>query len=143
MLVERPDPDRDCDRPLDDDERLLVRGLLHDSHGGTFDVDGREGENAALVAAVIGPEHAAHEVQVFVRGAGAKEAALDYLDGLLGEIIGKEHDPAHGYHLPLDWTPRDYEEHVVWVKGEVRDYKAEEAAAKLLGEAPPPRATRG
>lgn len=142
MLVKRPDPAHECTRPLDDDERVMVRGLLRDSHGGTFDVDGRAGDGAAQVVAVIGPERAAHEVHVFARGADAKETVLDYLDGLLGEIIGNEHDPAHGHYLPLDWTPRDYDTHVVWVRGEVRDYLAEEEAAKLLGEEPAPRAAR-
>ncbi len=142
MLVERPDPARECARFFDDDERAMVRGLLMDCHGAALDVDGREGDQAALVVAVLGPERAAHEVHVFVRGEGAKDAALDYLDGLLGEIVGKQHDPAHGYHLPLDWTPRDYDGHTVWVRGEVRDYLAEEGAAKLLGEDPPARAAR-
>lgn len=142
MPIERPDPERECPRPIDDAERDVVRGLLRDCHGQAIDIDGREGSNAAVVAAVIGPERAAHEVLVFVRGDGAKEAALDYLDGLLDEIVGKQHDPAHGFLLPLDWRPRDYDRHVVWVRGEVRDYLAEEAAAKLLGEEPQPRAVR-
>ncbi|OGQ17046.1 MAG: hypothetical protein A2138_05870 [Deltaproteobacteria bacterium RBG_16_71_12] len=142
MRTELPDPDRECDRALDATERAVVRGLLRDSHGAALDIDGREGSDAALLAAVLGTERAAHEVLVFVRGQGAKEAALDYLDGLLDEVVGKQHDPAHGYYLPLDWAPRDYDGHVVWVRGEVRDYPAEEEAARLLGMAPPPRAVR-
>ncbi|MBI1948084.1 MAG: hypothetical protein HYS27_20505 [Deltaproteobacteria bacterium] len=142
MSTELPDPERECGRLLDDRERAVMCGLLRDCHGQALDADGREGDAAALMVASIGPERAAHEVLVFARGEGAKEVALDYLDGLLDEIVGKQHDPAHGFYLPLDWTPRDYDRHVVWVRGEVRDYLAEEEAAKLLGEPAPPRAVR-
>ena len=142
MLVDRPNPEAECDRPLDPSERAVLRGLLRDCHGDGLDVDGREGDAAALVAVVIGPERKAHEVFVFGRGEDAKSTVVDYLDGLLGEVIGKEHNPERGFHLPLDWTPRDYDGHVVWVRGEVRDYLAEEEAAKLLGEEPLPRALR-
>ena len=67
-----------------------------------------------------------------VRGDGALDRAVDYLDGVLAEL-------ADDAFLPLDWEGRTYDDGHVFVRGEVRDYVAEEAAAKLLGEAPPPR----
>lgn len=120
----------------------MLRGLLRDAHGSALDFDAREGTDAAVAVAVVGPERKAHEVFVFARGAEAKSAVVDYLDGLLHEVIGKGRNPDAGYYLPLAWTPRDYDGMVVWVRGEVRDYLAEAEAARLLGEEPPPRGVR-
>lgn len=143
MPIEPPDLDAECDRWLEDRERATLRAALRDRWGAQLDVDGREGKDAALLAAVLGPATRAHEISVFARGTESKAVALDYLDGLLAEMVGEGHDPDAGYFLPLGWAPRDFDGHVVWVRGEVRDYGAEEAAAKLLGEDTPPRAVRG
>ena len=142
MPIEPPDLDAECDRPLDQAERARLRGALRDSYGAGLDVDGREGQGAAMLVAVVGPARRAHEILVFARGDDAKAVAVDYLDGLLAEIVGEGRGPDAGYFLPLGWAPRDYDGHVVWVRGEVRDYLAEEEAARLLGEPAPPRAVR-
>lgn len=142
MPIEPPDLERECPRWLDDTERAALRGALRDQWGDGLDVDGREGDDAALLAAGLGPSTRAHEITVFARGAEAKALALDYLDGLLAEIVGERHGPEEGYFLPLGFAPRDFDGDVVWVRGEVRDYRTEEEAAKLLGEEAPPRAVR-
>lgn len=142
MPIEPPNLEVECDRALDASERATLRGHLRDAYGAQLEVDGRLGADAALLAAVIGPERKAHEILVFARGDDAKAVAIDYLDGLLAEIVGAGHGPDEGYYLPLGWAPRDYDGEVVWVRGEVRDYLAEEEAARLLGEEPPPRAVR-
>lgn len=142
MPIEPPDPERECPRWLDDTERATLRGALRDQWGAELDMDGREGNDATLLSAALGPATRAHEISVFARGAEAKALALDYLDGLLAEIVGEGHGPDAGYFLPLGWAPRDFDGEVVWVRGEVRDYRAEEEAARLLGEEAPPRAVR-
>lgn len=140
--MEPPNVEGECDHGLDAAERATLRGHLRDAYGAQLEVDGRLGAAAACLAAVVGPERKAHEILVFARGKDAKAVAIDYLDGLLKEIVGARHDPDAGYYLPLGWAPRDYDGEVVWVRGEVRDYLAEEEAARLLGEEPPPRAVR-
>ncbi|HEY4223363.1 MAG TPA: hypothetical protein VGO62_18525 [Myxococcota bacterium] len=74
-----------------------------------------------------------HEIVVFARGDGARDRAVDYLDGVVAELA-----KAGGY-LPLDFEGRPYNGELVFVRGEVRDYLAEAEAARLLGEDPPKR----
>ena len=66
---------------------------------------------------------------------GPLATAVDVVDGILQGVVGRD-----DAFVPLDWEGRAYEGGVVFVRGEVRDYVAEEAAAALLGEALPPRA---
>ncbi len=130
-------------------ERHAAR-LGLDAHGAdeALDVDAMVGPEAAIVVCVVGTARRAHELYVFTRSRagggldGALGIAIDYIDGVLEEAIGSE-----DAFLPLDWEGRpfdvDGESCVVFVRGEVRDYVAEEAAAVLLGEEQAPRAIPG
>lgn len=144
--------DRSAPRLEEETPQPMERALLDDIEqalrqisGTTVTVDGRSGPAAVVVLAVLPVGRRAHEVFVFTRGApgsGAHERAIDYLGGLVEEMARKG-GPAKGYHLPLDWEGRPYDGDVVFVRGEVRDYAAEEEAARLLEEPPPPRGLDG
>jgi hypothetical protein len=130
----------------DDDERGDEDKDAAASVAGALDADAMVGAAAAVAVVVVGTARRAHELFVFVRGDGDDldgplGVAVDYLDALLDERGGDD-----DAFLPLDWEGRPYEgaaDGVVFVRGEVRDYLAEEDAAKLLEEAPPTRAIPG
>lgn len=101
-------------------------------------VEGRQGAKAAVVVAIVGDERRAHELFVFARGPTGDEAldrCIDYVDGVVEELSRAKEER----FLPLDWEGRPYANDVVFVRGEVRDYLAEEQAAELLGEPAPIR----
>jgi hypothetical protein len=124
-----------------------IADALRERHGAslrpgeTLDIGARTGKRAAELACMVGTERRAHEVVLFVRNVdgegidGALGVLVDYLDAILEELAGSD-----DHYLPLDDEGRPYEKHVVFVRGIVRDYVAEEAAAKLLDEPAPPRA---
>jgi hypothetical protein len=101
-----------------------------------LDVDGREGDDAAVLVAVVGRPERAHEVFVFSRGAGALDRCIDWLDGALAELAADD-DAC----LPLDWEGRPFggADDFVIVRGEVRNYEAEQRASTMLSEPPAPR----
>lgn len=125
--------------PLDEALRVQVEQALVARHGLTLTLHGRRGPRAVVLCAVLPESRRSHEVFVFARGQRAEERAIDALDGLM-QAIARTGGPAHGHHLPLDWEGRPYDGDVIFVRGEVRDYLAEEEAARLLEEPAPPRA---
>jgi hypothetical protein len=156
-----PDLARECPddvtNSLRDELRLGLRErhaarLDVDLHGvdEALDIDAMTGRGAAVAVAVVGTARRAHEVFVFARVRDDGDATLpralavvvDYIDGVLEELVG-----ADDAFLPLDWEGRswthDGDDVTVFVRGEVRDYVAEEGAAKLLQEDAPPRAIPG
>jgi hypothetical protein len=163
--IDRSAPDLSAECPDDVDAALRDR-LRHalrerhalrlgvDAHGvdEVLDVDAMVGPAAAVAVVVSGTARRAHEVFVFARSPdddergdvldGALGVVVDYLDAVLEELVGAE-----DAFLPLDWEGRHYEHHgrrvVVFVRGEVRDYVAEEDAATLLQEPAAPRAIEG
>jgi hypothetical protein len=157
-----PDLSIECPSALGADLRDELRAALRARHadrlgvdaGGVsevLDVDALTGPRAAIAVAVVGTARRAHEVFVFARGAtgnaqnvldGPLGVVVDYLDGILDELVG-----ADDAFLPLDWEGRPFKHQrgpcVVFVRGEVRDYLAEDEAARLLQEDPAPRAIAG
>jgi hypothetical protein len=158
-----PDLASECPHELDAALRDDLRRALRERHAErlgvdergvalALDVDAMTGDRAAVAVAVTGTVRRAHEVFVFTRATGPKGGdagldgplgvAVDYLDGLLDELID-----ADDGSLPLDWEGRPYADGerrvVVFVRGEVRDYVAEEEAARLLQEDPAARAIPG
>jgi hypothetical protein len=137
-LTGATDDDEHSDEDEDNDAAASVAGAL--------DADAMIGAAAAVAVVVVGTARRAHELFVFVRGDGDDldgplGVAVDYLDALLRERGGDD-----DALLPLDWEGRPYEgaaDGVVFVRGEIRDYLAEEDAAKLLDEEPPTRAIPG
>jgi hypothetical protein len=125
-----PDP-RETPEPADPELLRDLRVALEQRHH-PLTVDGREGDDAAVLACVVGEETRAHEIFVFARGPDAMDRCIDYLDAVLGELD----DDAY---LPLDWEGRPFGDGHVFVRGEARSYVAEDEAAKLLGEPAPPR----
>ncbi len=123
--------------PIDEELRANLELALAKKVGAVR-VEGRRGAKAAVVVAIVGDERRAHELFVFARGPTGEEAfdrVIDYVDGVVDELArGKEER-----FLPLDWEGRTYANDVVFVRGEVRDYLAEEQAAELLGEPAPVR----
>ncbi len=145
--MDRSAPDLARETPDALDGALVdgVAGALRERHGRAaaqgLAVDGRAGPGAAALCARLGDDRKAHEVFVFARGDGAVDRAVDYLDGLVAEI-DETGGPDAGFFLPLDWEGRPFDDEVVFVRGEVRDYAAEAEAARLLGEAAPARGLR-
>lgn len=117
----------------------LEQALAAKLHKTALHVEGKQGAKAAVVCAVVGDERRAHELFVFARAPTASDAldrCIDYLDGVIRELVrGGEQR-----FLPLDWEGRPFAGAIVYVRGEVRDYLAEEQAAQLLGEPVPARA---
>lgn len=119
---------------LDDVEAALSRRFADQR----VRVDARTGPRAAWIGAAVPAGSRVHEVEVFARDVdgelldGALGVVVDYLQAVVAEMDGDA-------YLPLDWEGRPYGDAVVFVRGEVRDYDAEEQAARLLGEDPPPR----
>jgi hypothetical protein len=160
----RPDLSRECPddiaAALRDDLRAGLRErhaarLDVDPHGvaEALDVDATVGRAAAVVVAVVGTARRAHEVFVFARAPNgevddddeiprALAIVVDYLDGVLDQLVGSD-----DAFLPLDWEGRPWKhagnDVVVFVRGEVRDYVAEQEAATLLEEDAPARAIPG
>jgi hypothetical protein len=136
-----PDLDRETPDPLDPELLASMEQALLERHGAALaarglTVQARAGSAAAVLLAVLPDGRRSHELFVFARGEGGLDRAVDYLDGLVGELAKKG---AARRLLPLDWEGRPFDGDVVFVRGELRDYAAEEEAAKLLGEPPPPR----
>ncbi|MDP2340575.1 MAG: hypothetical protein Q8O67_06440 [Deltaproteobacteria bacterium] len=110
--------------------------------GPDLDLTATTGAEAAAVVVVAGTLHRARELFVFARGPGAGlegplAAAVDVADALLARLFGGEELREL---VPLDWEGQPTKDGVVFVRGELRDYGAEELAAKLLGEEALPRA---
>jgi hypothetical protein len=128
--------------PIDEDTRAQLEHALRSRMSAPatpVHVEGRHGAKAAVLVAVIGAERHAHELFVFSRapvGVHAMSRCIDYLDGIVKELA-RSHEKRF---LPLDWEGRPYAGGIVFVRGEVRDYVAEEPAAQLLDEAAPARA---
>jgi hypothetical protein len=156
-----PDLSRECPDAVDDAVLADIRRALRERHADRLGVDSRgvaehldidamtgsaRNAGAAVAVAVTGTIRRAHEVFVFARDGGvghdldgALGVVVDTLDALLEELVG-----ADDAFLPLDWEGRpDGKGGVVFVRGEVRDYVAEEEAAKMLGEDTPERAIPG
>lgn len=157
-----PDLSRECADDVAPAVRDDLRAGLRDRHAArlnvdahgideALDVDAMVGRAAAVVVAVVGTARRAHELFVFARAPEADDdgavprplaVVVDYLDGVLDELVGND-----DAFLPLDWEGRrwkhDGDDVIVFVRGEVRDYIAEEEAAKLLEEDAPPRAIPG
>lgn len=152
-----PDLADECPDGLDPSLREELRSALRARHAdrlgsdergvaAALDVDATVGPGAAVGVVVTGTVRRAHEVFVFARGdgdglAGPLGVVVDHLDGLLDALVGDDEA-----FLPLDWEGRPYDgarDGFVFVRGEVRDYVAEEEAAKLLGEDAPLRAIPG
>jgi hypothetical protein len=159
-----PDLARECADDIAPALRDDLRAGLRDRHAArldvdphgvaeALDVDAMTGRNAAVAVAVSGTARRAHELFVFARARNddadaddgiprALAVVIDYLDGVLDEVVGNDDS-----FLPLDWEGRPWKhggkDVVVFVRGEVRDYVAEEEAAKLLEEDAPPRAIPG
>ena len=142
-----PDLGRECPSAISAELREQVTAaLIHrherrlpDNH--RLEVAVATGPAAAAIVVVVGTDRRAHEVFAFARGPGTDldgplAAAIDMLDALLPRVVGSD-----DRFLPLDWEGRPFEGGLVFVRGEVRDYVAEEGAAALLGEPMPPRGT--
>jgi len=87
------------------------------------------GTRAALAVVVLGDDRRAHELFAFARGADSADVVVDVLDAVVREAVADD-----DAFLPLDWEGRPYDGGVVFVRGEVRDYLAEDEAGRLLGE---------
>jgi len=158
-----PDLAAECPNELDSSLRDDLRRALRERHADrlgvdergvalALDVDAMTGQRAAVAVVVTGTVRRAHEVFAFTRATdphdgdagleGPLGVVVDYLDGLLDELIAAD----DGF-LPLDWEGRPYSDGgrrvAVFVRGEVRDYVAEEEAARLLQEEPLARAIPG
>lgn len=133
--VEREAPEAVPQALLDDLEELLA-----ERYGGALDegdhirVEARTGPEAAWLNARVGSDDKAHEIELFTRGVpgdaleGALGVLVDFLDGVLEELFATVGDA----YLPLDFTPRRFDEHTVYARSEVRDFAAEAAADALL-----------
>ena len=141
-----PNLERECPRPVEHELHEQLASALRERHARRLPPDHRldiaavVGDAAAAIVVVVGTDRRAHEVFVCARGPGEGlegplAAAVDVVDGILQGVVGTD-----DAFVPLDWEGRAFEGGVVFVRGEVRDYVAEEAAAALLGEDLPPRA---
>lgn len=141
-----PEPDTECPLPLDAATLADITGALLRRHGQklpageTLEVAGHVGAAAAMVVVVISEGRRHREVFAFARGRGTGldgplGVVVDVIDDVLKKVVGVDR-PA----LPLDWTGQVLGASTVFVRGELRDYAAEEQAAVLLDEPPPPRA---
>jgi hypothetical protein len=131
-----PELDREARDRIDAKSRAELQATLRDQYGDALHLDGATGERAAWLACALGDlEKRAHELVVFARGhdgGDAMDRCIDYLDGVLAELTRTD-----GGTLPLDFEGRPFDDGFVFVRGEVRDYAAERAAAQLLGEDAP------
>ena len=137
-----PDLDRECHGPLADFATIAsALHLRHDARlppGAQLELVGSAGATAAAIVAVTTVGRLHREIFVFARAAttaAAVDAVVDVIDDVLAKCLGVDRPP-----LPLDWQGRPFAGALVFVRGELRDYAAEEAAAELLGETPLPRA---
>ena len=141
-----PDIEQETPNALDRAELEALRGALRSRHGDDVvqDVDARTGPHAAIVFVLArAGDRGDVELFAFVRvssgngssdanakaetGSRALSTAIDFIDGVLPEV-------KRGRSVPLDWESRAFAGATVLVRGERRDYAAERAAAKLLGE---------
>ena len=142
----RSPPDlSECPDPADPAITAELRATWRKRHGPDLELAAQTGTGAAAVVVVVGTWQRAHEVFVFTRGAGAGldgplGAAVDVADRLLLRLLAGEELRAL---LPLDWEGQEDQAGVVFVRGELRSYSAEEEAAALLDEEAPPRALPG
>jgi hypothetical protein len=120
-------------------EQALCEGYAEQLEPGeSITVAMRTGPDCAWLEARVGPPGRAFELELFAREVpgelfdGALGLLVDYLDGVLEEWLGKDRE---GF-LPLDFEGRPFEDHIVFVRGELRDYAAEAAAERLLKGAP-------
>ena len=137
-----PDLDAECPRAADPAIATDLRASWTRRHP-DLQLRVTTGEGAAAVVVVTGPPQRALELFVFARGPGAPDLSgplavvVDVADALLQRL-------AAGDELrtiaPLDWEGAPRGQAVVFVRGERRDYLAEEQAAALLQEEPPQRA---
>lgn len=138
-----PNPTSETPDPIDDGMRAAIESALRSKAAPRpLRIEGRSGPTAAALVAIVGDDRRAHELFVFARGTDALDRCVDYLDGIIDELIrddDDDDDDEHERFLPLDWEGRPYDGGVVFVRGEVRDYFAEEEAARLLGEPVPRR----
>jgi hypothetical protein len=141
-----PEPATECPLALDAAALADITAALMRRHGQrlppgeSMEIAGHVGAAAAMVVVVVSEGRRHREVFAFARGRGAGldgplGVVVDVIDDVLGKVVAVER-PA----LPLDWTGQVLGTSTVFVRGELRDYAAEEAAAVLLDEPPPPRA---
>ena len=92
------------------------------------------GDGASYLSAQLGDNDRAHVFEFFVRDCqksdldGGLDLLIDYLDGALFEFFEEDRNA----FFPLDFTPRDFESHQIWVRHEFHDFKAESLALGLL-----------
>ncbi len=149
-LRRRPDPDEapsPIDAALAADLRARWTGKLQQP----LELQATTGKAAAAIVVVAGTIERATEIFAFARGArptgfhagGVLDeplgAAIDAVDGIVTDLAAG----ASPRTLPLDWEGRPVGDLVVFVRGERRDYRAEEQAALLLGEEAAPHALPG
>jgi hypothetical protein len=141
-----PEPATECPLPLDAATLADITGALLRRHGSklppgeTLEVASHVGAAAAMVVVVVSEGRRHREVFAFARGRGTGldgplGVVVDVIDDVLKKVIGVDR-----HTLPLDWTGQVLGSTTVFVRGELRDYAAEEAAAVLLDERVPPRA---
>ena len=135
-----PDPDRETPDPVPLGLIGDLEELLADRYSGALEegehirVRARTGRNAAWLRARVGTDQRAHEIELFARDVegealdGALGVLVDFLDGVLEELFAAARDA----YLPLDYSPRRFDDHVVFARSEVRDFAAEAAADALL-----------
>jgi hypothetical protein len=151
MRKDPPRPAEECPEVLPQSEQAVIEEALHARHGQrlrpgeTINIDVRTGLGSAAATVTIGSEHKAHEVHAFVRDlvdladtdspyTAALSFVLDELDAILQQLVGSD-----DHFLPLDFEGRPSGDAILYVRGEVRDYRAEREAARLLGEDAPER----
>lgn len=135
-----PAPKTEAPDVLPDDMRAEVEQALNEGYadqledGERITVELRTGPRSAWLLARLGTPAKAFELELFTRDVegelfdGALGLLVDYLDGVLEEWLGNDRE---GF-LPLDFEGRPYDGHVIFARGELRDYEAEAAAEALL-----------
>jgi hypothetical protein len=129
MTEAEPNLDLETPEPVPADD---IAAALIDRHALSLTLEVRRGKAAAVVCALVPSGRRTTELFVFVRGERALDRAVDFLDGVLPDL-------KKGRRAPLDWEKRAG----ALLRGEERDYGAEEDAARLLAEPPRPRGLAG
>ena len=145
MNKSAPDLKRECPAVPDPGIREDIEHALELRHQDALDADERitvtigQGPGAAFITARVGPPTRPHEFTVFAREIagddfdGALGVVVDYLDGVLEEYFAGDRE---GF-LPLDFEGRPFEEHIVFVRSDVRNLEAERLADALLNDSAP------